>query len=58
MSSPYKGEGRGIAMLNLLNYSYVAVLYETAAGRVVMTLCLLLIVSALLWGIKIPRIEL
>ena len=47
-----------LAMLNLLNYSYVAVLYETAAGRVVMTLCLLLIVCALLWGIKITRIEL
>lgn len=47
-----------LTMLNLLNYSYIAVLYETAAGRVVMTLCLLLIVSALLWGIKITRIEL
>ncbi len=47
-----------LSMLNLINYSYVAVLYETAAGRVVMTLCLLLIVCALLWGIKITRIEL
>ena len=47
-----------LALLDLLNYSYVAVLYETAAGRVVMTLCLLLIVSALLWGIKITKIEL
>ena len=47
-----------LMLLNILNYSYVAVLYETAAGRVVMTLCLLLIVFALLWGIKITRIEL
>ena len=47
-----------LILLNLLNYGYVAVLYETAAGRMVMTICLLLIISALLWGIKITRIEL
>ena len=47
-----------LLLLNLISYSYIAVLYETAAGRVVMTLCLLLIVSALLWGIKITNIEL
>ena len=46
-----------LLLLNLTNYSYVAVLYETPAGRVVMTLCLFLIVSALLWGIKITKIE-
>ncbi|MBR5731130.1 MAG: hypothetical protein IKX89_04230 [Firmicutes bacterium] len=44
--------------LNLINYAYVSVLYETAAGRVVMSLCLLLIASALLWGIKITGMEL
>ena len=46
-----------LLFLNLTNYSYVSVLYETLLGRVVMTLCLLLIVSALLWGIKITKIE-
>ncbi len=44
--------------LNLLNYGYIAALYETAAGRVVMSLCLLLILCALLWGIRITRVEL
>lgn len=44
--------------LNLLNYGYIAALYETAAGRVVMSLCLLLILCALLWGIKITKVEL
>ena len=44
-------------LLDLTNYSYVAVLYETTAGRVVMTLCLCLILSALLWGMKITKIE-
>ena len=46
-----------LLLLNLTNYSYVAVLYETVPGRVVMTLCLILIISALLWGIKITNIE-
>ena len=46
-----------LLLLNLTNYSYVAVLYETPAGRVVMTFCLLLIISALLWGIKITKIQ-
>ena len=46
-----------LLLLNLTNYSYVAVLYETPAGRVVMSVCLLLIVFALLWGIKITKIE-
>ena len=44
--------------LNLLNYGYIAALYETAAGRVVMSLCLLLILCALLWGIRITKVEL
>ena len=47
-----------LAALNVLGYSYLAVLYETTAGRVVMSLCLALIIGAMLWGIKITRIEL
>ena len=47
-----------LLFLNLANYSYVSVLYETGIGRVVMTLCLLLIISALLWGVKIINIKL
>ena len=47
-----------LAGLNILGYGYLAVMYETAAGRVVMSLCLLLIICALLWGIKITRIDL
>ena len=47
-----------LAGLNILGYSYLAVMYETLAGRVVMSVCLVLIISALLWGIKITRIEL
>ena len=47
-----------LAGLNVLGYSYLSVMYETTAGRVVMSLCLLLIICALLWGIRITRIDL
>ena len=47
-----------LLMLNIIGYSYISVLYETAIGRVVMTICLLLIVCALLWGLRITKIEL
>lgn len=47
-----------LAGLNILGYSYLAVLYETAAGRVVMSLCLALIICAMLWGIRITKIDL
>jgi len=47
-----------LLLLNIVSYSYIAVLYETPAGRMVMTLCLLLIVCALLWGLRITKIEL
>ena len=47
-----------LAGLNILGYSYLAVLYETPAGRVVMSLCLALIVCAMLWGIRITKIDL
>ena len=47
-----------LLILNLISYSYLAVLYETGTGRLVMTVCLLLIICALLWGIRITRISL
>lgn len=47
-----------LAGLNVLGYGYLSVMYETTAGRVVMSLCLALIVCALLWGIRITRIDL
>lgn len=47
-----------LGILNLLNYSYVSVLYECIAGRVVMSICLLLMAFALLWGLRITEIEL
>lgn len=47
-----------LIFLNLFNYGYISVLYESTIGRVVMSLCLLLMVFALLWGLRITRIEL
>ena len=47
-----------LLILNLIAFSYIRVLYETAAGRLVMTLCLLLIVSALIWALKITDLKL
>ena len=47
-----------LAGLNVLSYQYLAVLYETTGGRVVMSLCLMLITAALLWGIRITKTEL
>ena len=47
-----------LALLNLVSYNYVSVLYESTAGRVVMSICLLLMASALLLGLRITKIEL
>ena len=47
-----------LAGLNLVGYGYLSVMYETTAGRVVMSFCLALITGALLWGIKITKIDL
>ena len=47
-----------LIFLNLFNYSYISVLYESTAGRVVMSLCLLLMVFALFWGLRITKVEL
>ena len=46
-----------LLFLNLTSYGYISVLYETLVGRVVMTCCLLAMVLALLWGIRICSIE-
>lgn len=46
-----------LLFLNLVSYSYIAVLYESLVGRIVMTLCLALIAVALVWGLKIVDLK-
>lgn len=46
-----------LLFLNLVSYSYIAVLYESLAGKIVMTLCLALISAALVWGLKIVDLK-
>ena len=47
-----------LAFLNLVSFSYISVLYTTAAGRLLMTLCLAVMGGAVLWSIRIIDIEL
>ena len=44
--------------LNISSYSYVEVLYRGFAGRAIMTTALTLITAAVLWSLKIMRLEL
>ncbi len=45
-----------LLFLNLTAPGYLAVLYAGAAGRLIMTVCLLTIAVALLWGIKMIEV--
>ena len=47
-----------LAFLNLVSFDYISVLYETLAGRVRMTLCLLAMGGAVWWSIRIIDIDL
>ena len=47
-----------LAFLNLTAFSYIAVLYTTAAGRLLMSGCLALMGGAVLWSVRIIDIEL
>jgi tight adherence protein B len=47
-----------LAFLNLTSYSYLSVLYTTAAGRLLMSLCLAAMGGSVLWSIRIIDIEL
>ncbi len=47
-----------LIFLNLSSYSYIRLLYECAAGRLIMTLSLLCICAALVWSLKITDIGL
>lgn len=47
-----------LAFLNLVSFDYVSILYETLAGRLIMTLCLLAMGGALWWSIRIIDIDL
>ena len=44
-------------MLRLINPSYIEVIYQTIAGRIWMTVCLVVIFLCKLWIEKIVRIE-
>ena len=47
-----------LAFLNLVSFDYISVLYETLAGRLIMTLCLLAMGEAVWWSIRIIDIDL
>lgn len=47
-----------LVFLNLVSYEYISILYTTAAGRAIMTLCILAIGGALYWSLKITDIKL
>ena len=47
-----------LSFLNLVSFDYISVLYETFAGRLIMTLCLLAMGGALWWSIRIIDIDL
>lgn len=46
-----------LIMLNILSYSYIEVLYTTAAGRIIMTAAAGLMAAALLWSLKISEVS-
>ena len=47
-----------LLFLNFASYSYISVLYTTAAGRLLMTACLAAMGGAVLWSFRIIDIEL
>ena len=47
-----------LVFLNLTAFSYIAVLYTSAAGRLLMSMCLAAIGGALYWSIRIIDVEL
>ncbi len=47
-----------LAFMNATAYSYLSILYTTAAGRIIMTCCLALIAAALLWSLRIMDLKL
>lgn len=46
-----------LLMLRLINPTYIQVIYESIAGRIWMTICLIVIILCKLWIEKIVRIE-
>ncbi len=46
-----------ILYLRIANQGYMDILYETVTGRIVMTVCLVLVGLATVWGEKIVKIE-
>ena len=47
-----------LAFLNLISFDYISILYRTAAGRGIMTLCLLALGGAVWWSIRIIDVDL
>ena len=47
-----------LAFLNLVSYDYISALYQTLAGRLIMTFCLLAMGGAVWWSIRIIDIDL
>lgn len=47
-----------LMFLNLASYNYIAILYESLVGRMIMSLCLAMIIGALVWGLKITDLKL
>ncbi len=43
--------------LNISSYKYVSVLYESMEGRVIATIALFLMITAVLWSLKIMNLE-
>ena len=43
--------------LNISSYKYVRVLYESTEGRVIATIALFLMITAVLWSLKIMNLE-
>lgn len=47
-----------LLFLNLTSYDYIALLYESLEGRVIMSISLLLMVMAALWSLRIMKLDL
>ncbi len=47
-----------LLLLNITSSGYLTVLYTSIMGRVIMTLCLLFIIVALLWSLKLIQVAL
>lgn len=47
-----------LLFLNITSYEYIALLYESSEGRIVMSLSLCLMVAAAIWSLRIMKLDL